>query len=196
MMRRQNTTDRNRKQKEINETVVSQTFGFDGSSNTIDGDQAATCMPVLFPTDPNTPWGNASSAHTFGCRAKEALQESRRRVATSLGLGHIPPDQLDHHIIFTSGTTSVLETHTRDPGNGGKQFGDPATMGLHHHDCHRSVFFFCAKCGPLRNITRCCIRPNSIRNRDSVSVFAPSAYTCSRTGIPGGGWSGSVVECE
>jgi cysteine desulfurase len=46
-------------------------------------------------------FGNASSIHTFGQKAKKALEDSREKVATSLGAS---PEE----IIFTSGGTEAI----------------------------------------------------------------------------------------
>ena len=46
-------------------------------------------------------FGNASSIHAFGQKAKKALEDSREKVATSLGAS---PEE----IIFTSGGTEAI----------------------------------------------------------------------------------------
>ncbi len=59
-------------------------------------------------------WGNPSSAHAVGRRARAVVEEARAEVAALLGLG---PDEADH-VVFVSGATEAIHHAVEAAGPG------------------------------------------------------------------------------
>ena len=80
-----------------------------------------------------TAWGNPSSVHAAGCRAKEVLEESRAVVAGALG---VAPDE----VFFTSGATESNNLAVRGVCSARRETpGQIVTSTLEHASVTRSV---------------------------------------------------------
>lgn len=80
-----------------------------------------------------TAWGNPSSVHAAGCRAKEVLEESRAVVAGALG---VAPDE----VFFTSGATESNNLAVRGVCSVRRETpGQIVTSTLEHASVTRSV---------------------------------------------------------
>ena len=80
-----------------------------------------------------TAWGNPSSVHVAGCRAKEVLEESRAVVAGALG---VAPDE----VFFTSGATESNNLAVRGVCSARRETpGQIVTSTLEHASVTRSV---------------------------------------------------------
>ena len=81
----------------------------------------------------HTAWGNPSSVHAAGCRAKEVLEESRAVVAGALG---VAPDE----VFFTSGATESNNLAVRGVCSARRETpGQIVTSTLEHASVTRSV---------------------------------------------------------
>ncbi|HOJ99946.1 MAG TPA: cysteine desulfurase family protein [Termitinemataceae bacterium] len=83
-------------------------------------DWAATAIPLRFDPAGSYPWGNPSSLHEEGKKAREALEGARRTCAHILG---VP----EHTLFFTSGGTEsnalVIHSLLLRPGKPGILYG-------------------------------------------------------------------------
>ena len=80
-----------------------------------------------------TAWGNPSSVHAAGCRAKKVLEESRAVVAGALG---VAPDE----VFFTSGATESNNLAVRGVCSARRETpGQIVTSTLEHASVTRSV---------------------------------------------------------
>ena len=96
-------------------------------------DNAATTMVderVLLSMLPyfNEEYGNASSLHSFGTHAKEILDRSRRKIASSIGA---EPDE----IIFTSGGTESNNLALKGIAFANRSRGNHIIVSSIEHDC-------------------------------------------------------------
>jgi len=82
-----------------------------------------------------TEWGNPSSPHAIGRRARHALDEARERVAAALGAR-------PKEIVFTSGGTEALNLGIKGAAWAGKAHGNRIVIGaIEHHAVTETVAY-------------------------------------------------------